>query len=216
MFRNKSAEKEERRKSQRVISRELKVNNWQTSKTKMKELNYMFVQAKWITNDMIANENIMEYKYNEHKTVKHFDKDKNELFTEITLGAAIHQELCQKVQQDIKNLSKKKNKSKVGKLKFKSEVNCIPLRTGSFRLVNSRNIRIPGFKKITVRGIDNIPENAEFATAKLMKKASGIYIVITCYVEKEKKNISKAIGVDSTTRLRYRSSPTRLSNCLFV
>ena len=90
------------------------------------------------------------------------------------------------------------------------------LRTGSFRLVNSRNIRIPGFKKITVRGIDNIPGNAEFATAKLMKKASGIYIVITCYVEKEKKNISKAIGVDSTTRLRYRSSPTRLSNCLFV
>jgi len=65
-FRQKSTEKEERRKSQRVISRELKIDVQHNSKTKLRELYLLLTQCKWVRNDMIRNQqDILNYKYNE-------------------------------------------------------------------------------------------------------------------------------------------------------
>jgi len=215
-FRVKSKEKIERRLNQRVISRELKLNTSSISKTKLNKLYYMFVQAKWITNDMIGCENIMEYKYNEHKTIKHYDKDKNEIYSTIDMPSTIHQALCEKVQEDIKSLSKKKKKEKVGKLKFKSDCNMLPIKTGMFHIENSKRVSIPGFARknsLRVRGIDNVPDGAEIATGCLIKKASGLYLKITCYVEKEKKEIKKEIGIDFGIKNTITTSEGKVYNC---
>ena len=113
-----------RRKTQQIKVYELKVNVHSTSKEDFAKFNSMFVQTKWVANDVIASEDIFHYKYLEHKKVFNFDKDGNKVEREINLNSGIHQDIIRQIQQDVVNLSKKKKKGgKVGRLKFKRQVN---------------------------------------------------------------------------------------------
>ena len=59
--------------------------------------------------------------------------------------------------------------------------------------VRVQNIRKP----FRVRGLEQIPENAETANAKFIRKASGLYFHITCYIPKEEKVLpAKSVGID--------------------
>ena len=62
-------------------------------------------------------------------------------------------------------------------------------------------MHIAGIKRpIRMFGMDQIPEDAEFANAKLVKKPSGIYLMLTCYIPKhegkDKKEAKPDIGID--------------------
>ena len=71
-------------------------------------------------------------------------------------------------------------------------------------LKDENKIKIQGIKKkFRVLGIRQIPEKAELANAFLIKKPSGFYIHIVCYLSKEnvlkeikEKRINQSIGVD--------------------
>lgn len=140
-----------RRKQQIINVVELKVNCHQTDKETFKKFNEMFKQAKWVRNDMLAysfqnkDNSIFKYEYLNHKTIKHFDKFKNEIEESITLPVYLHRGIVNNVKQDIINLSKTKKKGlKIGALKFKSECNCIPILTGGLKIIDNSHITIPG------------------------------------------------------------------------
>lgn len=206
-----------RRKTQQIKVYELKVNVHSTSKEAFAKFNSMFVQAKWVANDCIASEDIFTYKYNEHKKIINFDKDGNKVERTINLNSGIHQDIIRQIKQDIVNLSKKKKKGvKVGRLKFKRQVNTINLR--DLKVLNSKTVSIPGFKKLKVYGLEqfiNIPE-FEIASPKLVKKASGIYLKVPICIPKEsskRESAGKEVGLDFGIKDNITTSDGEKFNC---
>lgn len=206
-----------RRKTQQIKVYELKVNIHSTSKEDFAKFNSMFLQAKWVANDCIASEDIFTYKYNEHKKVVNFDKDGNKVERTITLNSGIHQDIIRQIKQDIVNLSKKKKKGgKVGRLKFKRQVNTINLR--DLKVLNSKTVSIPGFRKLKVYGLEqfiNIPE-FEIASPKLIKKASGIYLKVPVCTKKtnsKRKSTNKEVGLDFGIKDNITTSDGEKFNC---
>ena len=213
-------ETHERRKTQTIKVFELKVNCHHTSKETFKKLNDMFKQAKWIINDVIGSkEGAFKYNYKEHRKVINFDKDKNKVEREITIPTVMHQTIVKSIQTDICNLSKAKKKGiKVGALKFRSEVNRIPLRNDAIKIKSSKMIFIPSFKNITVYGLEqfiNIP-NFEIANANLIRKASGFYIKVTVFIPKSnfnRKETNKSVGLDFGIKTAITTSEGEKFDC---
>ena len=227
-IRNSLAETRLRRKTQIIKVFELKVNCHQTKPETFKKFNDFFKQAKWIRNDMIAlskhneeqNIDIFDYNYLEHKNVKHFDKDNNELYDDITLPVYLHRGMVANVKQDIVNLSKAKKKGiKIGMLKFKSECNSIPILTGGIRIIDNSHITIPGFKKLKVYGLNQILNlnDYELADGRLVKKASGYYIHVSVCINKDsfkqRKQTYKEIGLDFGIKDNITTSDGEKFNC---
>lgn len=208
-----------RRETQKLRVFELKINCHHTSKEDFKKLNQWFREAKWVCNDVIASGDIFHYEYNNHRIVFNFDKDKNIVERQITLNTAIHQDLVTRIKQDIINESKAKKKGgKVGKLKFKKEVNCIPIRSKSTKIKSSKQISIPGFKKLSVYGLEqfiHFPEY-EIANANLVRRASGFYVLVSVCIPKARltrKETRKAVGLDFGIRDNITTSDGLKYNC---
>ena len=213
-------ETHERRKTQTIKVFELKVNCHHTSKEIFEKLNDMFKQAKWVINDVIGSkENVFKYDYKEHRKVINFNKDGNKVEREITLPTVIHQSLVKSIQTDICNLSKAKKKGiKVGGLKFRNEVNRIPLRNDAIKIKSSKMIFIPSLKNITVYGLEqfiNIP-NFEIANANLIRKSSGFYIKVTVFIPKSnfnRKETNKSVGLDFGIKTAITTSDGEKFDC---
>jgi len=193
----------EKRKNQTCKVFEIKFDDSHLSLEKKEYLKRLFLEAKWFYNNILNSEDI--FKFNDKvKTVFVLNKDKEQEERELKfLTAQMKQSLKDRTIGSIKALStKKKNgkQSEVGKLKFKSRINSIPLKQFgvTYRIENEKYIFIQGFKKhFKVSGLKQIPEEAEFANATLIRKASGYYIKITCFVPKLKKiKVNKNIGLD--------------------
>ena len=67
----------EKRQNQVLKVYELKVNVHSTSKEDFALFNSLFIQTKWIQNDMIASNDIFNYDYKSHRIIQNFDKDNN-------------------------------------------------------------------------------------------------------------------------------------------
>ena len=101
---------------------------------------------------------------------------------------------------DIVNLSKsKKQGNHVGRLRFRSVCNRIPLKTGMLKIKAKNTVSIPMFPKLRVYGLEqfiNIPD-FEIANADIIKKASGIYLKVSVYTPKKQDSPnSRSIGLD--------------------
>ena len=125
-----------------------------------------------------------------------------------TLGSQIKQGIIERIRNNLKALEKAKEKGlKVGKLNFKSDFSNIPLKQYgiTYKIDFERNkVKIQGIKKkFRVLGLHQIPENAEIANAYLIKKPSGYYLYVVCYLWKEEalkeikeKQFSIPVGID--------------------
>ena len=212
-------ETRERRKNQILKVYELKVDCHHISKEAFKKLSFMFVQAKWIQNDVIASDDIFHYEYKNHRIIKNFDKDHNIVERILDIQTGIHQTIVANIKQDIINLSKSKSHgNKVGKLKFRRNCTSIPLRTGLLKIVDKKTVSIPSFRKLRVYGLEqfiNIP-NHEIADAKIIKKASRIYIKISVCVPKSQSvriPTNKDIGLDFGIKDNIITSDGEKFNC---
>ncbi|MGC9211547.1 MAG: transposase, partial [Nitrososphaeria archaeon] len=89
---------------------------------------------------------------------------------------------------------------RVGKIKFIKSLHSIPLMQYKITYTVDREqktVHIQKLGKFRVEGLDQIPENAEFATANLIERNGDYYLHVTVYVPKEKKvENKKAIGID--------------------
>jgi transposase len=198
-------ETKKRRETQGCRVYQLKLQN--LSKEDIEKLDRLLLEAKWLRNFVIADiENrIKDYKYKEVeiKTPNGFEKRKIKI-----LSSQMKQEIIDQIKDDLRSLKKfKENGNKVGKLKFKSEVRTIPLKQYgiTYKISGDRNrVKIQGIKKkFRILGLHQISGNAEITRGHLIKKPSGYYLHITCYLPKEEvereikeKQTQQLIGID--------------------
>ncbi|MBX6424146.1 RNA-guided endonuclease TnpB family protein [Thermosulfurimonas sp. F29] len=197
----------EKRKFQIPKVFQLKLQN--ISKSDLRTLERLFLEAKWFYNYVIAdienrlNNKSEKLKEVEIKTPNGFEKRKLK-----TLGSQIKQGIIERVRNNLNALEKVKEKGlKVGKLNFKSDFRSIPLKQYgiTYKIDFKRNrVKVQGIKKkFRVLGLHQIPENAEIANAYLIKKPSGYYLYVVCYLWKEevlkeikKEQFSIPVGID--------------------
>ena len=174
-----------KRQLQRCRVIELKINTKRLGKEEFKKLNFLFTQCKWLYNYLLSLPSEELFKFNTATTkITSLDKDGKTINRELTLPAqikqAVHQELC----NNIRTLAQlKKKQHKIGKLKFKSNYDSINLKQyGKTHSIKSNNkFKIPFLKAFKVFGLKQIKNSFEIANAKLLRKESGYYILLTCY-----------------------------------
>lgn len=193
-------ETKKRRQSQDVVVFEFKVINNKVSVQTKEKLNRLFLEAKWLYNHSLAQEDIFDID-TKIKTVKCKTPEGLEDRDLTLIGSQIKQSIVKRIQDSIKSLSSKKKKgSKIGKLKFTSEVNSIPLKQfGNTYKIKGDKVSIQGIGKMKVRGIQQIIKykREDIANAILLRKNGNLYLKITCFRDKfvfdKTKNI---IGID--------------------
>ena len=178
---------------------ELKLNTRKMSRSQYEQLTTYFREAKWRRNSIVADFENASRKA-KSAIVKVGDAFEERSFS--ILGSQVIQDIYDSVRTELKILHTKKEKGeKAGRLKFKSVCNCIPLRQYNTtyridfirRLVRIQNIR----KGFTVHGLEQIPQEAEITNAKLLRKASGFYLHLTCFFPKEPvQSTGKMVGID--------------------
>ena len=205
-----------RHASMRPVVIEMKLDLKCLNKTEQEKLWHYFTQCRWLCNYLISLSGD-DFKTFNTKTrdITSLDKEGNPVDRQLTMPAKFIQAVYSSIKQDMTSLAAKREKTgkKNGKLKFRSEYNAIELnqygnthwicygndgnRNGKYR----NTVHISGIKRpIRVFGMDQIPSDAEFANAKLVKRPSGIYLMLTCYIPESKgKSESEdkpSIGLD--------------------
>ena len=213
----------EKRKQQTLKVFELKVNIHHISKEDLKKMSFMFTQGKWAYNDCLASDDIFKYNYSKHKIIHYPDKDGNLIEKTLDLLSVYHLGVINQLKQNIVNESKAKKKGiKVGALKFKSELNALPMRTGYCKVINSKTVSIPGFRKLKVYGLEQFygkdyGKDYEIANANLVKRPSGFYIMVSVcfnYLENDiRQRTGKSIGLDFGIKTNITTSDGDFYNC---
>ena len=145
---------------------------------------------------MNSGRNISEFSYKDFKFVVHYDKDKNEIVSEVKqLRTSMRDEVVIEVKNNIRSLSALKKKGKqVGKLKFESEHKRIHLRQYkvTHEITGPNSIRIQGFThEVRVAGLrqlrtlDAAGIEYEMTVADIIKKDDDFYVNLTIFVDKE-------------------------------
>ena len=181
----------------RVIS--VKVQENRLSHTKREKLQCCFLEAKWLSNAVIASETLS---LEDTSTVQIKVKDTFETREIKNLSSHMKQSVVDSVRTNIFNLSKAKKKGlKVGKLRFKKECNEINLKQfgNTYKIKSHNKISVHNIGVLTVNGLEQINlDEVEFANAKLIKKPSGFYIHLTVYTKKqpEVQTEKEILGLD--------------------
>ena len=117
------------------------------------------------------------------------------------LSVQARQALQAQMISSIKTLSTLKKKGyRIGPLKFKTDYNVLHLK--QFKMMYSFKggnwMKIQGIQRhVYVKGLHQIPENAEFANAKLLKTPDGYHLKITCFFAKEEAvKTGNEVGID--------------------
>lgn len=172
----------ERRKKQSPRVVDLKIITNKLSNTQSEALERLFVEAKWVYNDIVGSEDAFSYQVPK-KTVAVHTPEGIEQREFRFLGAQMKQSVVSGARSSIKTLSSLKKKGKkVGKLKFKSEYTSINLKqaghTYKIKGSKARIQNIPGW--VRVRGVSQL-EGTELANAKLVRRPDGFHLLVTTY-----------------------------------
>jgi putative transposase len=195
-------ETKERRKTQRPVVFQLKLQN--LSGKKAENLKRAFLEAKWLYNWLVSDQERFNLPANKIGSVEAKVGDVFEERELVVLGSQVKQEIADRLKDNLRALSKlKQNGHKVGRLKPKMFVNSVPLRQYgvTYSLDFARNrARIQKLGSYRVLGLHQIPRDAEIANAVLVRKPSGYYLHVTCYLPKDSRTspnpVGKDIGID--------------------
>ena len=186
-IKNTGQKTRQRRKTQAAKTYELKIVTNKLSEKQQEALEQMFLQAKWYYNDVISyleDNNLDDYN-TKVKNVTVRMGSKSDDFEERqlnTLSSKMKQGLIEQVRDSLSALKALKSKGhKVGRLTYTKEVKSIPLNQygNTHKLVeNSSKIRIVKLGNVRVRGLHQIPQDAEISVAKLIKKTNNYLSLI--------------------------------------
>lgn len=178
----------------------LKIDNKSINKN-TEYFKMLFLEAKWLYNFLLSQENIFKINTKDIKIVKVklFDGSFEERKLE-HLSSQMKQALLDKLKDNIKALSKsKKSGNKIGYIKFKREINNIILKqfNATFKIKDNK-LYLQSYKKgFKVHGLKQLASAKEFGCGRLIKKPSGIYLQITCYKDKIIPTENRlALGID--------------------
>ncbi len=190
-----------KRKSQICRVFELKIDHSKLSKKTLDHLYSVFREAKWYYNYVLSHENIDDAQ-TKIKIVPVKVGDNTEQRPLIALTAQMKQDIKARAFTSLKSLKTLKNNGhKIGRLRFKSRVNSVPLRQHevTFYLDFTRSaVRIQGLKrKLRIVGLKQIKPDMEIANATLVNRNNNFYINVTTYVDKQEQHIpEQSIGID--------------------
>ena len=194
-------ETKERRKGQRPVVFQLKLQN--LSREKEEDLRRAFLEAKWLYNWLVSDTRRLHLPANKVREVEVKTGTGFESRELLLLGSQVKQEIADRLRDNLKALARLKEKGQeVGRLKPKPFVNSIPLKQHgvTFSLDLGRNkARIQKLGTFRVLGLHQIPPQAEITSAVLVRKPSGYYLHVTCYVPKESPSrqiIGEAVAID--------------------
>jgi putative transposase len=190
----------EKRKNQTCRVFEVKIDRSHLNQETEFHLNRLFLESKWLYNHIISQDDVFEidYKIQEVPVKVKEDFEIRELKY---LSSQMRQSLIKRTVDNIRGLIQlKENGRKIGKLKFKSEIQSIPLKQygNTYRILDDKYIRIQGIKqKIRVNGLDQIPEEIDIANGTLIHKHGDYYLYITTYQTIEKSIVPiRQLGID--------------------
>ena len=184
---------------------ELKIDKSSLSKEKEEFLNRLFLEAKWLYNSILSSEDIFKYSTKGLEEIEVLNKDKEKEKRELKcLSGQMKQSILDRLKQNILNLSKSKKSRKVrrvGKLKFKSVVDSIPLKQHfqTFAILRGTDfIKIQGIKKkFRVHGMEQIKDKFEISNAVLKRRNGDYYLKVTTFQDKKIDKIThQDIGID--------------------
>ncbi len=191
----------ERRNSMTCKVIECKVDFSTLNNKTISQLNQLFLESKWLYNSILASDNFNAFdtkiKIVKVKVLDEFEDRKLE-----TISSQMKQGLKTRVFNSLSTMKSLKEKGyKTGKLKFKSEINSIPLKqhNNTFTILkSSKRIKIQGIKQpLKVNGLNQLPKTYEIANANLVKCGKDYYVKITIYTPKERVIIpNQSIGID--------------------
>lgn len=167
---------------------ETKIQKNKLNKETKVALPKLFLETKWLYNHLAAQE---DYKTVSDKIseVPVLVKDKYEIRELNYLSSQMKQGVITRFANNIKGLAVKKSHGEtVGKLKFKSRIDSIPLKQhgNTFEILDDRHIHVQGIKqKIHVDGLlQFILENEyEIGPAKLIQKGGNYFFHITVFFD---------------------------------
>ena len=198
-----------RRKTQKCFVFSTKIDYRKLNKLQKEQLQMLFVEAKWVYNDIINHLQDNELSTWNDKKTSVMVKQKDGSFVDKPLcyfRPSHMQAMRDEVHNDLVALSAKKKKGyKVGRLKFKSSCSSIPLKQfgNTHRIKSLSKVGVTGISSnFRVHGLEQFADNpyAEIANAKLLKKPDGYYIHWTVYIFKDKlpalTRNNEVIGID--------------------
>ena len=206
----------------RPFAAELKLDLKCLNNTERDKIFLYFTECRWLCNYLIGLEADKFRDFcTETRSITSLDNEKNPVARELTMPAKFIQAVYSSLKQDMSSLAAKRKKTgkKNGKLRFRSSYDSIELNQygnthwicfgteGNKRGKYKNTIHIAGIKRpIRVFGMEQIPAGAECANAKLVKKPSGIYLMLTCYIQRhegtaeteKKPDIGLDFGIKTT------------------
>jgi putative transposase len=189
-----------KRKTQICKVYEAKIDLSHLNHATKEHLNRLFLEAKWLYNNVLSQHNIFEMDDKIHEVLVKV-KDIFEIRDLKYLSSQMKQSIISRAQDNIRGLSELKKKGhKIGKLKYKSEIHSIPLKQfgNTFKILDARFITIQRLKqKLKVIGLKQLPEGADIANGTLIHKNGNYYLSITTYQEKTKQVPAvESVGID--------------------
>lgn len=193
----------ERRKHMKCRVYTVKLDRSHVNYDSLTHLKLLFVEAKWLYNYCVGHPNVFSID-DKIQEVPVKLKNRFELRQLRKLSSHMRQSIITRTQQNILSLARAKVKGhKVGRLKFKSYMNSIPLKQygNTYRIINGNYVRIQGIpQKLRVNGLEQLPLNCECANATLLHQHGDYYLAITTYAPRD-HNLKmvvpkKSIGID--------------------
>ena len=219
-IREQSKQTKQKRKYQVCRVYRVKIDLSHLNEQQRIRLKMLFVEAKWLYNDILTfinNHDIDDYNI-KTLTVQGLDKNGDPVEHELQyLSSQMKQSVLQGLNDNMKSLARlREHNCKTGKLRYKSEYISINLKQYriTYRFYDEYHIGIQGFRqRIRIKGTKqfwNIP-GLEFANAKLLNLQDGYYLAITTYQNKggEEKKYKPEIGIDMGIKTTITTSDSR-------
>ncbi len=182
----------------RAISLKLqtdKINNEQRE-----ALERVFLEAKWLRNAALGSKDPLHFDA-KLKYIQGFDADRKPVVRELKqISMMMRQSVLTELSWNMKSLAGlKRNGHQIGGLRFATEIRSITLKkfgqTHKLRGSKLKLERIPGwFRVLGTKQLDGLEISS---AAKLVRKPSGYYLVLSCYdVPNEEQDLLPPVGID--------------------
>lgn len=182
----------------------VKIAKNRLSNAQKESLERLFLEAKWVRNALISSG---DFTRDNLKNMRESVLVKTPWGVEsrdvTVLGGQLAQGVLAEIKTNLKQLSSlKKRGKKVGKLRYSSRVTSVDFvqHSVSWKMNKSKRkvklANIPGW--IKVHGLAQLPDDSEYANAKLVKRDSGYFLKVTTFVPVRKKSYESGtvIGID--------------------
>lgn len=187
-----------KRKTQMCRVYETKIDISHLNHTTQKHLNRLFLEGKWLRNHVLSQTKIFGMDDKIHEVPVKV-RDLFEIRELNCLSSQMRQSIIERIQDDIRGLAEKKKKGyKVGKLKYKSEMQSIPLKQfgNTFKILDNKYVHVQGIKqKLKVIGLKQIPVGSDIANGTLIRRNGDYYLSITTYQEKKNQYLQYNLSV---------------------